>query len=98
MALSANEVKMPGVTVGRFEPRASLAEIDLARDARVDHPLQRTIDRGATDAGRLAPDELDELVGADMPFVTEEDGDDLIALARPLAAGRDRNAQTVSRR
>jgi hypothetical protein len=91
-------MEMTGMPVGRLVAEPALAEIDLAGDACADHALQGAVDGRAADTGGLAPDELDELVGADMPFLCEKDGDDLVALARPLAAGRNRNVQTVIRR
>ena len=45
--------------VGRFESRSPFAEIDLAGDAGIDHPLERAVDRRAADACVFAPDEVD---------------------------------------
>ncbi len=49
MAVLADQMEVTGLTVGMLEPETPFAEIDLAGDARIDHPLQRAIDRGATD-------------------------------------------------
>ena len=40
-------VKVARVAVGMLEAEAALAEIDLAGDARLDHPPQRPVDRRA---------------------------------------------------
>ena len=73
--------------VGVLEAEAALAEVDLARDARVHHPLQRAVDGGAADPLVLAPDQIDEIVGAEVPLLAEEHVDDQVALAGALAAG-----------
>ena len=79
---------MPGITVGRIEPGAALAEIHLASDARLDHPLQRPIDGRPPDSGRLLADEIEEIVGAQVAFLFEKDPEDAIALAGAFAACR----------
>jgi 2-phospho-L-lactate guanylyltransferase (CobY/MobA/RfbA family) len=81
----ANEVKVARVAVRRLEARTSFAKVDLAGDAGADHPLQGAVHRGAADACRLAPDEVEQIVRADMPFLAQEDLEDTIALGRPLA-------------
>ena len=60
-------MKVPRVAVRRLETRTPFAEVDFARDAGVDHPLQRAVDGRAADAGVLAADEVEEVVGAEMP-------------------------------
>jgi hypothetical protein len=65
-------MEMPGVAVGRFEPRAAFSEINLPGDAAIDHPLERTIHRGTADTGMLAPDEIEKVVGAEMTFLFQE--------------------------
>src|SRR4029453_1358692 len=87
MAGTADEVEVPRVAVGRLEARAPLAEVDLARDAGVDHPLQRAVNGGAADAGGLLADAFEQIVGADVPFLAQEDLHDAIALAGAFAAG-----------
>jgi hypothetical protein len=76
-----------------LEPEATLAEIDLARDAGIDHPLQGAVDGRAADSMIFAANEIDEVVGAEVTLLTEEDVDDLLPLARPLAADRLESAQ-----
>ena len=88
MAGLADEMEVARLAVGMLEPEAAFAEIDLAGDAGVDHPLQRAVDGGAADAVIFAPDEIDEIVGAEVPFLTQEDVDDLLPLAGALAARR----------
>ena len=41
----------------------------------------------------LAADQIDEIVGAEVPFLAQEDVDDEIALAGALAAGRPQPAE-----
>ena len=79
---------MARLAIGMLEPEAALAEVDLAGDAGVHHPLQRAVDGGAADALIFAADEIDEVVGAEMPFLTQEHIDDLFPLAGPLPARR----------
>src|SRR3954462_2917392 len=62
------------------------AEVDLARDAGADHPLQRAIHGRAADTGGFAPHLVDEVVGADMPLLTKEHLHDAIAFAGATAA------------
>ena len=76
------------LAVGVLEPEPALAEVDLAGDAGVHHPLQRAVDGGAADAVIFAADEVDEIVGAQVSFLAQEHVDDLLALAGALAAGR----------
>ena len=72
-----------------LEAELALAEIHLARDARIHHPLQRAIDRGAADALIFATDQVDQIVGAQMAFLAEEGVDDQIALVRSACRPRD---------
>src|SRR6188472_2423127 len=81
-------MKMTRLAVSLFEAEPPLPEIDLAGDSGIDHPLQRPVDRRAADAAVFQPHQVDEVVGAEVPFLTQENGDDLLALARALAAGR----------
>ena len=83
---------MARVAVGVLEPEPALAEVDLARDAGLDHPLQRPVDRGAADVLVLAVDQIVEVVRAEVALVPEEHVEDRLALARSLAA---RRAQAV---
>ena len=84
----ADQVEVPRLAVGVLEAEAAFAEVDLAGDAGVHHPLQRAVDGGAADAVIFAADEIDEIVGAQVPFLAQEHVDDLLALAGALAAGR----------
>ena len=71
-----------------LEAESSLAEVDLAGNARIDHPLQRAIHRCTADAVILMSNEIDQIVGAEMSFLTEEDVDNLLPLAGALATSR----------
>ena len=88
VAALADQVEVARVAVGVLEAEAALAEVDLAGDAGLDHPLQRAVDGGAADARVLAADDLDEIVRADVPVLPQEDVDDEVALAGSLAARR----------
>ena len=88
MADVADEMKMARMAVGRLEARTALAEIDLAGDAGVDHPLQRAVDGGAADARILAAHEIAEIVRAQMALLAQEDIEDAVAFGGTLAAGR----------
>src|SRR5262249_50827636 len=79
--------KVARMPVRRLEPRSAFAEVDLARDAGVDHPLQRPVDGGAADAAILAPHAIEEVVRAEMAFLPQEHAENAIALGRALAAG-----------
>ena len=81
-------MEVPRLAVGVLEAEAALAEVDLAGDAGVHHPLQRAVDGGAADALVFALDQIDEIVGAEVPLLAQEHVDDLVALAGALAAGR----------
>ena len=66
MAGAAHEMKVAGPSVRRFVAKPPFAEIHPTGDAIVDHALERPVDRGAADAGKAAPDGVEELVGADV--------------------------------
>src|SRR5262249_18060397 len=88
MARRADQMKVARVAVRRLEARAPLAEVHFARHPGADHPLQRAVDRGAPHARRFPADDLDEIVGAEMPFLLQKDLEDAIALGRTLPARR----------
>ena len=71
-----------------LETEAAFAEIDLAGNPRIHHPLQRAIDRGAADATIFLADEIDEVVRAEVPLLAEERVDNEVAFAGALAARR----------
>jgi hypothetical protein len=85
MAGRADEMKVPRVAVRRLEARAPFAEVDLACNAGTDQPLQRAVDRRTADARRLAADEIEQIVGADVPLLTEEHLQHPVAFAGALA-------------
>src|SRR3954466_16110298 len=93
MAGRADQVKVARVAIGRLETRAAFAEVDLAGDAGADHPLQRAVDGRAADADRFAADEIEQIISADMPFLTQKDFQDAIAFGRALAAGRTKRGE-----
>jgi len=78
-------MKMARVAIRRLESRAAFPEVDLARDAGFDHPLQRAVHGGAADPGILAPHLLEQIVRADVPLLAQEDVDDAIAFGGVLA-------------
>ena len=82
----ADEVEVTRLPVRVLEAEATLAEIDLARNASVHHPLQRAVDGGTTDPLILAAYQVDKIVGAEMPFLPQEDVDNLFPLTGPLPA------------
>ena len=88
MAGLANEMEVPRLPVRVLETESALAEIDLAGNAGVHHPLQGAVDGGAADAMIFFANQVDEIVGAEMPFLTQEHVDNLLPLAGALAAGR----------
>ena len=71
---------MPGVTAGGLEARAPLAEIDLARERGADHPVQRPVHGGPSDTGRVALNGFEELLGAHMSLLAQENLQNQIAL------------------
>ena len=79
-------MKVARLAVGMLETESAFAEIDLARDAGVNHPLQCAVDRGAADALIFASNEIDEIVGAEVTFLAQEHIDDLFPFAGTLAA------------
>jgi hypothetical protein len=87
-AALADEMKVARVAVRVLEAEPPLVEVHLPRDPRVHHPLQRAVDGGAADALVLPPDQIEQIVGGEVPLLAEEDVDDEVALARSLAAGR----------
>jgi len=81
-------MEMAGLTVSLFEAEPPFTEVDLAGNAGLDHPLQSAVDGGAADAAVFLPHQVHEVIGAEVPLLTKEDGDDLLALAGALAARR----------
>ena len=79
-------MEMARLTVRVLETEPPFTEVHLAGDAGVHHPLQRAVDRGPADPMVFLADEVDQIVGAEVAFLAQEDVDDLLALARALAA------------
>ena len=87
MAGLADQMEMARLTVRVLEPESPLAEVDLAGNARINHLLQRAIHGCTADAVILTSNEIDQIVGAEMSFLTQEDVDNLLSLTGALAAG-----------
>jgi hypothetical protein len=77
-------MKVARMAVRRLEARTPFAEVDLAGHAGADHPLQGAVHGSPPDARGLLPDEIEQIVGADMAFLAQENLEDAIALGRPL--------------
>ncbi len=88
MTRLADQVEVTGLTIRMLEPEPALAKVNLAGNPRVHHPLQRAIHRRTTDPMVVAPDQIDQIVGAQVPFLPQEDVDDLFALVGTLAPKR----------
>jgi len=71
-----------------LETESALAEIDLTGNAGVHHPLQGAVDGGAADTVIFFANQIDEIVGAEMTFLTQEHVDNLLPLAGALATSR----------
>ncbi len=84
--------------IGMLEAELAFAEVHLAGDAGVDHPLERAVDGRTTDSLILAPDEVDEILGGEVALLAEKDVDDQVALARALAAGWPKAIEVRRRR
>ena len=54
-------MKMARVAVRCLVPRSTVAEIDLARDVGVDHPLERSVDGGASDTRFLPAHDVEQI-------------------------------------
>ena len=76
------------LAVGMLESEAPLAEVNLARNARVHHPLQGAVDSGPTDLLIFPANQVDKVVRTEVPFLPQEDVDDLFTLTGPLPARR----------
>src|SRR5205807_8330071 len=92
----ADQMKVPRMPVRGLVPGSAFAEVDFARDSRADHPLERSIHRGAADSGRFAMDQLHELVRAHMAFLPQEHTEDAIPFDGAFTAGRDRESWRLS--
>ena len=84
----ANQVEVPRVAVGVFEPEPSFAEVDLPSDTRIHHPLEGAVHRRPADTAIFFADQIDKVVGTEVTFLTEEGVDDEIAFAGSLASSR----------
>jgi hypothetical protein len=98
VARLADEMKVTGMPVRVLEPEPTLAEVNLARDAGLFHPLQRAVDGRAADFLIFALDQVVQIIGGQMSFLAEEDIDDEVALAGTLAAGRPEAVEVGGRR
>ena len=78
-------MKMARVTIRMFETETPFAKIDLPGNLRLDHPLQRAVDRRAADPVILRPDQIHEVIRAEMALLPKKDVDDQLALAGPPA-------------
>ena len=76
------------MAIRRFVARTSFTKVDLAGDVGVHHPLQRPVNRGAADARLGAADKIEEVVGAEVPLLLQEQIEDALPLAGALASGR----------
>ena len=94
----ADQMKVARVAIRVLEPETALAEVDLARDPRLLHPLERAVDGGAADLLILAADQIVQVVGGQMSFLAEEDIDDEVALAGAFAPGRPEAVEVGGRR
>ena len=83
----ADQMEMPRLPVGMLEAESPFAEVDLAGDAGIHHPLQGAVDGGAADALIFAANQVNEIVGAEVAFLAQEHIDNLFPLAGTLAAG-----------
>src|SRR5262245_57049399 len=79
-------MEVAGLPVRMLEPKAAFAKVDLACDPRIDHPLQRPVHSGSTDALIFTANDIDQIVSAEVTFLPQEHVDDLFPLARALAA------------
>src|SRR5262249_25994628 len=84
----ADEKETTRVPVGRFEAEATIAKVDLAREAGVDHPLERAVDGRAADSGRVAVHERNEIVGADVSLLPKEHVQNAITFGGAFTARR----------
>ena len=89
---------MTRVPVRMLEAEPAFAEVHLPRHAGFGHPLERPVDGRAADPRVPGSDRVHELVGADVPVLLQEHGDDDIALAGTPAAGRSVPFDELSRR
>ena len=88
VAALADQMEVPGMTIRVLEAEPALAEIDLAGDAGLDHPLEGPVDGRPADPLIFTANQIDELVGGEVTFLPEKDVDDEVALAGSLAACR----------
>jgi hypothetical protein len=77
---------MAWMPIRRLEPGSAVAEVDFPGAAPIDHPLEGAINGGPADAWMLAPDEIEQIVSAQMAFLPQEGVLYVIAFGRPLAA------------
>ena len=78
-------MKVPRTPVRGLEAETSFAEIDFAREAALDHPLQCPINSGAANAALIAADEIKKVICTEMTFLTQEYVEDMVAFAGALA-------------
>ena len=84
----ADEVEVARVPVRMLEPESAFAEIHLAGNPRVHHPLQGAVHGRPADAAIFLADQIDEVVCAEVPFLAEECVDDEIAFTGSFASSR----------
>jgi hypothetical protein len=87
MAALADQVKVTRLAVRMLEPEATFAEVDFPCNAGVHHPLQGSVDGGAANPLIFATDQINQVVGAEMSLLAQEDIDNLFSLAGPFAPG-----------
>src|SRR5258708_2494788 len=90
VARRADQMKVPRMPVRGLISGTTFAEVDLARDSGADHPLKRSVYRGAAYSGRFAMDQRHELVSGDVAFLPQEHTEDAIPLCGAFAADRTR--------
>ena len=82
----ADQVEVTRLTVGMLKPETTLTKIDLPGNTRVHHPLQRAVDGCPTDLLIFTAHQINEIVGAEMPFLAKEHVDNLFPLTGPFPA------------
>jgi hypothetical protein len=79
-----------------LKPELPPAEVHPAGNARLDHPLQRAVDRRAADTPVVPANERDQLVGGQVPALAQKEIHDPVAFPGSTTAGRTMGVDELS--
>lgn len=86
VARLANQVEMTWMSVRMLETELAIPEIHSSGDACLHHPQKRAINGGPADLSVFAPNQIDKLIGAEVPGLPQKHPHNAVPLVGPPPA------------